>query len=300
MDAVALADENYSSLGVESTPIEAGGVLYVPTTVGVDALDGVTGKTIWQYKGVKNPKGLVGHLLAARALSIGGGMVYTGQADGSITAVNTKTGHAVWTAAVASVGTYAKSQAISLPFTVYANGVILTGINGGDTPLRGHIDAYNAKTGKLMWRWFTLPTLSDPEIKTWANPAVAATGGAAVWSIPAVDSKLGLVYVGQGTRSPTGRTPGQNLWADSEVALDLKTGALKWGYQAVHHDEWDYDCPTPPVLYNAKAKGKMIPGVAFSCKSGYIYLARPEKRGADFPIPEVPVDNPDNGEGAAS
>ena len=293
--------KNYSSLGVESTPIEAAGVLYVPTTVGVDALDGVTGKTIWSYKGVKNRRGLVGNLLAARALSIGGGMVYTGQADGSITAVNTKTGHAVWTANVASVGTYAKkSQAISLPFTVYANG--------------RHPDRHQrrrfalARAHRRVQREDRQAHLALVHVADPVRPGDQDVGQSGSRRDRRrrclVDPRRRLETRHRstsGTGNPfpyTGRTPGQNLWADSEVALDLKTGELKWGYQAVHHDEWDYDCPTPPILYDAKANGKMTPGVAFSCKSGYVYLLDRRNGEPIFPIPEVQVANPDNGEGA--
>ena len=108
-------------------------------------------------------------------------------------------------------------------------------------PLRVSIDAYNAKNGRLLWRFFTLPDVSNRAIKTWSNPAEAATGGTAIWSIPAVDASLNRVYVGTGNPFPyTGRTPGKSLWADSEVSLSLKTGALQWYFQAVHHDEWDY------------------------------------------------------------
>jgi quinohemoprotein ethanol dehydrogenase len=293
--------QGYSSLGVESTPVEAGGVLYVPTTVGVNALDATTGATKWQYQGVPNTPGFIGEKLAARALAIGDGMVFAGQADGSVVALDTATGKVKWTAQVASVGTIAKKSAqISIPFTVYAKGVVLTGLNGGDSPLRGHIDAYNAKTGKLMWRFFTLPDLNNPAIKTWGNPAEAATGGAAIWSIPAVDTQLNRVYVGTGNAFPyTGRAQGQSLYANSEVSLDLHTGQLKWYFQAVHHDEWDYDCPTPPVLYNAPANGTMVKAVAFSCKSGYVYILNRATGKPIFPIPETPIKNVDDGQGAA-
>jgi glucose dehydrogenase len=227
-------------------------------------------------------------------------MVFAGQADGSVVALNAKTGVVKWTAQVASVGTYGKkSMPISIPFTVYTNGIVLTGINGGDSPLRGHIDALNASNGNLMWRFFTLPGLSNPEIHTWGNPAEAATGGAAIWSIPAVDPQLNRVYVGTGNAFPyTGRAAGQSLWANSEVSLNLKTGALKWFYQAVHHDEWDYDCPTPPVLYNATVNGVTHQAIAFSCKSGYIYILDRATGQPIFPIPETPVPNLDNGVGA--
>lgn len=290
---------NYSSLGVESTPIEANGVMYVETTVGVDAVDATTGKLIWEYKGVPNKKVGIGNLIAARALSIGDGMVYTGEADGSVTAVNETTGARVWTANVASVGTYgSKSQALTIPFTVYYNGVVIAGINGGDSPLRGHIDAYNAKNGHLMWRFFTLPDVTNPAIKTWSNPAQAATGGASIWSVPAVANNT--VYVGTGNAYPyTGRAPGEDLYANSEVALNLQTGALKWYYQAVHHDEWDYDCPTPPVLYNTMVGGKTVGAIAFSCKSGYVFMLDRATGAPVFPIPEVKVPDLDNGIGAA-
>ncbi len=233
---------------------------------------------------------------------MGDGMVFAGQADGSIVALNQKTGAPVWTSQVASVGTYgSQTQAISNPFTVYANNEVLAGINGGDSPLRGHIDAYDAKTGALIWRFFTLPDQGEfPFILTWSNPAEAATGGAAIWSIPAVDTALNRVYVGTGNAYPyTGRAPGKSLWANSEVALNLQTGQLKWYYQAVHHDEWDYDCPTPPVLFNATIGGKVTPAMAFSCKSGYIFELSRKNGHPIFPIPETPVPNLDNGAGQA-
>jgi len=291
---------NYSAIGVESTPIERNGILYVPSTDGVAALDATTGAPVWTYRGVPNTHGLIGNLLAARALSIGLGMVFAGQADGSIVALDAKTGAVKWTTQIASVGTYPKkTQPISIPFTVYGKGVVLSGVNGGDSPLRGHIDAMNAKTGKLMWRFFTLPDLNNPAIKTWANPAEAATGGAAVWSIPAIDTQLNMAYFGTGNPFPyTGRTAGLSLYADSEIAVNLKTGAMKWYYQGIHHDEWDYDCPTPPVLYNAPVNGVVRKGLAFSCKSGYIYMLDRVTGKPLFPIPEKPVPNLDNGFGA--
>jgi glucose dehydrogenase len=296
------AGSNYASLGVESAPIEAAGVMYVPSTDGVDALNATSGKPMWAYHGIANKSSGLFNLLAARTLSMGGGLVYAGQADGSIVALNQKTGAPVWTAQVASVGTYGSSTAaISNPATVYYNGMVLAGVNGGDSPLRGHLDAYDAKTGALIWRFFTLPDQGEfPFILSWSNPAEAATGGAAIWSIPAVDPVLNRVYVGTGNAYPyTGRAPGKSLWANSEVSLDLKTGQLKWFYQAVHHDEWDYDCPTPPVLFNTTVNGKSVPAMAFSCKSGYVYELSRRNGHPIFPIPEVPVPNLDNGAGAA-
>jgi quinohemoprotein ethanol dehydrogenase len=292
----------YAAAGVESAPIEIGGTMYVPTPEGVAALNALTGAIKWQFNGVPNgnpgPFGIA--ILPARALSTGDGMIFIGQADGSVVALNQTTGKPVWTAQVASVGVYGTQTAIeSNPFTLYANGEVITGINGGDTPLRGHIDAYNAKTGALIWRFFSLPDTGQfPFILTWANPAEAATGGGAIWSIPAIDTSLNRVYVGTGNAYPyAGRSPGKNLWANSIVSLDLHTGALKWYFQAVHHDEWDMDCPTPPVLFNASINGKTVPGIAASCKTGYIYEMNRINGRPIFGIPETPVPNLDNGVG---
>ena len=300
------ANSAYATLGAESSPIESGGVLYMPTPDGVAALNATTGAINWQYHGVPNTgagaAGLGFSLMPARTLSMGGGYIYAGQADGSIVALNPSNGHAVWTAQVASVGTYGtETEGLSNPFTVYANGEVIAGINGGDSPLRGHIDAYNAKTGALIWRFFTLPDTGDfPFILTWANPAEAATGGASIWSVPSVDLKLNRVYVGTGNAYPyTGRSPGKSLWANSMLSLNLKTGALMWYFQAVHHDEWDMDCPTPPVLFNAVVNGKSVPGIAASCKTGYIYEMNRINGRPLFPIKETPVPNLDNGVGQA-
>jgi glucose dehydrogenase len=148
--------------------------------------------------------------------------------------------------------------------------VIVSAPNGGESPFRGHLDAYNAKTGALIWRSWTTPDPTQlPYILTWANPAEASQGGAPDWSIPAIDPELGLVYFGTGNLFPwTGRQPGDNLWGTSIQAVDWKTGALRWYYQSMKHDIWDLDCPQPPTRFNTPIDGKMTPVVAEICKSG--------------------------------
>jgi quinohemoprotein ethanol dehydrogenase len=300
----------YGAIGAEAATIALNGIMYMPTPLGVTAMNGATGQVVWKYEGAANPNAgfsaLGLNILAARGLSAGNGMIFAGQQDGSIVALNQQTGAAIWTAQVAAVGTYAgKTNSESNPFTVYYNdgkdGLVFAGINGGDSPLRGHIDAYDAKTGTLVWRTFTTPDPTQlPYILTWGDPAEAAQAGGAVWSIPAIDSKLGTLFVGTGNPYPyTGRSPGKDLWTDSLLALNVNTGALKWYYQAVHHDLWDYDCPTPPVLFNTTVKGKAVQGVAVSCKSGYIYELTRAGGHPIFPIPEVKIEDPSGGAGQA-
>ena len=150
------------------------------------------------------------------------------------------------------------------------DGIILSAPNGGESPFRGHLDAFNAKTGALVWRNWTTPDPTQlPYILTWANPAEASQGGAAVWSIPAVDTELGLVYFGTGNLFPwTGRQPGDNLWGVSLQAVDWKTGGLRWYHQEMKHDIWDLDIPQPPTRMNVPINGKMTPVVAIGGKSG--------------------------------
>ena len=283
--------------GLESTPSEANGVLYAPMANGLRAFNAVSGKVKWTYTStvpMVPAFGLFAGGNPSRHIAIGDGLVFVGVQDGSVVALNQQTGAQVWVAQVASAGTYSSTVREANSFTVYANGVVLTGTNGGDTALQGSIAAYDAKTGALLWRWFTTPDpTSLPFILTWSNPAEAATGGAAVWSTPAVDTKLNRVYVATGN-AHANLSPGKNLWTTSIASLDLKTGALKWYFQGVHHDQWDYDCPTPPVLYNAAVGGKTVPAVAYTCKPAYIFLLDRRNGHPLIPTTEVNVPNPGN------
>jgi quinohemoprotein ethanol dehydrogenase len=289
--------------GIQSIPLESGGLLYVQTPNGVDALEAATGKVKWTFTGtapIQQPCFAGGAFCigssanASRNIAIGDGNIYVGEQDGSVVAVNQKTGAQVWQAQVAAIGTTAATVRESNPWTVYTDGVVLTSINGGDSPIQGHVDAYDAKTGTLLWRWFSTPDpTSLPFILSWTNPAEAATGGAAVWVNPAVDTKLGRVYLVVGN-AHANLSAGKNLWTASVVSLDLKTGKLMWYFQGIHHDQWDYDCSTPPVLFNATVNGKTIPAVAASCKPSYIFMFDRRNGRQIFPITETPVPNPGN------
>jgi quinohemoprotein ethanol dehydrogenase len=287
----------HGSQSLESSPIESNGVLYVPTTVGVVAVNAATGVTKWTFTGtapLKPAFGLWSSGGPSRDISLGDGMVFVGQQDGSIVAVNQKTGTQVWQAVVSSVGTTSTTSEVTNPWTVYANGLVIAAINAGDAGIRGHIDAYDAKTGAFVWRFFTTPDATSlPFILTWTNPAEVATAGAAAWTRPAIDTKLNRIYFAVGNPHAN-LSAGKDLWSDSLVSLDLMTGKLKWYFQAVHHDQWDYDCSTPPVLYNGVFNGKTVPGVAFGCKPGYIFMLDRRNGRQIFPIKEVPVPNPAN------
>ena len=281
----------------------ASGTMFLETIAGMVALDPTNGQTLWRYQGpphdtVTNPTGVY---RASRTEAYGKGMVFGGQQDGTIIALNAKTGVPVWTADNASYGRFGptskqESTAVTVFYDDGKDGIVLDASNGGDSAQRGFLDALDAKTGKLIWRWFTTPDVTQyPYILTWGNPAQAVSGGASIWSIPAVDPQLGRVYFGTGNAYPeTGRAPGTSLWSDSEISLDVRTGALKWYFQAVHHDEWDYDWPTPPVLFNTTYKGHEVKAIAAMNKDGYLFVLN-RVNGAklpNFPWSNVPIPTP--------
>ena len=191
----------------------------------------------------------------SRGVAIGDGRVYLGKLDGTLVALDAGSGKQVWSAAV---GDWRKGETItSAP--LYYDGLVVTGISGGEFGVRGSVTAYDAETGKLVWRFYTIPGPGQIGHDTWPQDNDAwKHGGAPVWQTPAVDPKLGLLYFSTGNTSPDfdgSSRKGDNLFANSIVALDAKTGQYRWHYQQVHHDIWDLDSPSPVVLFDLKIDG---------------------------------------------
>jgi len=292
----------------EGQPICCANDLLVQAYIqGVAAMKPDTGDVVWNYKGPASPQlTQAGQRLRVdntrdESYSAKLNLVYAGQQDGSIVALNAKTGAPVWTTSVIGAGTYGDvTGAESAPFTQYydvpgTNGVVLSAPNGGESPFRGHLDAFDAKTGKLIWRTWNLPDPTQvPYILTWGNPAEAAVGGAAVWSIPSTDPQLGTVFYGTGNPFPeTNRSPGWSLWTESIMAVDWKNGALKWFFQATHHDELDFDLPHPTMVLRVPIDGKLTPVLAEGSKGGFFYALNARNGGQlkHFKVTETPVDD---------
>ncbi len=207
---------------------------------------------------------------------------------------------------MSGAGVFAGHTTLSPPATSFVedgkDGLVLAGPNYGDAPLRGHLDAYNAKTGALVWRFWTTPDSGQlPAILSWANPAEAALGGGATWTEFGYDPELKTVLVGVGNAYPyTGRQPGKDLWTASMVALNSNTGGMKWFFQSVHHDIWDYDQSNPPMILRVMIDGKRTPVATWGQKTGYQFVRNEVNGGpvAHFPIPEVKVPDP-SGKGLA-
>ena len=164
---------------------------------------------------------------------------------------------------------------------------------GEQTPASpGDIRAWDVKTGKLLWAFHTIPHPGEPGYETWPADAWQKAGGANDWPGMVMDEKRGILFAATGSPSDDfygGERPGKNLYADSVIALDAKTGKLLWYFQAVHHDNWDNDFAAPPVLVTVTRNGRRIDAVAATNKTGFVYVFDRVTGKSLFPIDEKPV-----------
>jgi alcohol dehydrogenase (cytochrome c) len=275
----------------EGQPIVYKGVIYVPTGADdVFAVDARSGTIIWQYKANLDQKiNTVCCGWLSRGVAIGEGKLYLGQLDGNLVALDQKTGKVAWTT---EVGSWKNGYTITAA-PLYYDGMVITGVSGGEFSIRGRVQAYDAKTGKLVWRFHTVPGPGQVGHDSWPGSGNAwKHGGAPVWQTPAVDPKLGLLYFSTGNASPDldgSRRAGDNLFAASIVAVDAKTGKYRWHWQQVHHDIWDYDGPSPVVLFDAQIGGRQRQGIAQASKTGWLYMLDRTTGKPLLPIPEKPV-----------
>jgi quinohemoprotein ethanol dehydrogenase len=212
-----------------------------------------------------------------------------GQLDGKLVALDQTTGNTAWSTQVAN---WREGYTItSAP--LYVDGMVITGMAGGENAIRGRLTAFDAKTGKEVWRFYTVPGPGEFGHDTWPRNSDAwKHGSASIWQTPSVDPKLGLLYFTTGNAGPDNNgsaRAGKNLFSASMLALDVKTGKLRWYYQMVHHDIWDYDAPSPTVLFDATINGKLVHGIGEAEKTGWLYLLDRTNGKPIFPIPEKPV-----------
>lgn len=159
-----------------------------------------------------------------------------------------------------------------------------------DSP-HGIVRAYDARSGTLRWTFHTIPAKGDPGSETWET-GTTLTGAANVWSTITADPKRGLVFLPVSSASPDhygGDRHGANLYSDSIVALDAKTGRLKWQFQTVHHDLWDYDLAAPPILIDMRRDGRNVPAVVVLTKTSLVFVLNRETGAPLFPVEERPV-----------
>ena len=260
--------------GNQAQPIVYDGVVYIQTgendafAVSID-----TGKVLWEYKANVDAKvarpccSWVG-----RGLGLGEGKVFVGQLDAKLVALDQKTGKVIWSIQAEDP----KAGYVIASAPLYYNGLVITGFAGSDMGIRGRLKAYDAKTGNLVWTFYTVPGPGEPGFETWPKGSeVWKYGGASIWQTPAIDAEQGLVIFSTANPGPVlngNLRAGDNLYANSVVAVDAKTGKYRWHFQEVHHDIWDYDAPNPVILFDAKIGGKMRKGVAQAGKTGWVYI----------------------------
>ena len=277
---------------METSPIVVDGVMYVTTAFNdVYALDARTGDELWYHHHEMGPITTYCCGPNNRGVAVYGDMVYFGTLDAQLVALDAKTGKQVWAQTIADpeLG-YSETMA---PTAV--DGKILIGTNGGEYGIRGFVKAYDAKTGDLLWTFDTVPEDSQG---VWATndatgrdmhrdieaekAAYAANGdpfktlGGGVWQNPAVDLEARRIYFVVGNPSPDldgAIRPGDNLYTDSLVAVDLDTGKYVCHLQYIAHDVWDLDAVSPPIITTVKdASGADVKGILHGGKTGHVYV----------------------------
>ena len=277
---------------LETTPIVVNGVMYVTTSFNhVYAINAKTGEQYWHYKHKMGPITTYCCGPNNRGVAVYNDKVYMGTLDSKLVALDAKTGSLIWQTDIADP-TLGYSETMA-PTAV--NGKILIGTNGGEYGIRGFVRAYDAESGKLVWNFDTIPENSvgvwathdatgkdmhrDIEaekaaLKKMGDPYKTLGGG--VWQNPAVDLKTNRIYFVVGNPSPDldgSLRPGDNLYTDSLVSLDLETGKYACHFQYIAHDVWDLDSVSPPILVDVKDKeGKVVPGVIHAGKTGNVYV----------------------------
>ncbi|MCW2955756.1 MAG: quinonprotein alcohol dehydrogenase [Thermoleophilia bacterium] len=274
----------------EAQPLEYNGIIYIPSGEDdVFAVSVETGKVKWKYEGELDENiSTVCCGWLSRGVGLGDGKVFIGKLDGTMVALDQETGEEVWDVEVAH---WKKDNAGITAAPLYYDGLVYTGITGGEFGVRGRLTALDAETGEEKWRFYTTPGPDEVGGDTWEGDSYL-TGGAPVWQTPSVDPELGMIYFTTGNANPDvdgSERAGDNLFAASFVALDVKTGEYKWHYQTVHHDIWDYDQPSPTLLYDATIDGKKVPAIAQAAKTGWLYSLDRKTGKPIWPVKEMPV-----------
>jgi quinoprotein glucose dehydrogenase len=299
----------------EATPLYVDGTLYLSTPLGrVIALDPVSGTARWTYDPhVDRDKGYGDY--ANRGVSTwvspdGHRRIYDATIDARLIALNSVTGTMI--PEFGDNGTvdlrnglriaphwFSDYEETSPPAVINNMLVVGSGVadNGSTTQASGEVRGFDAATGKLKWTWDPIPqNPNDPGYSTWKNGSAAHTGAANAWSVIAADPQRDLVFVPTGSASPDyygGERLGDNLYANSVVALKASTGAVVWHFQTVHHDLWDFDVATPPLLFEMHRNGQAIPAIAIGSKTANLFILNRETGKPVFGVEERPVPKSD-------
>ena len=257
---------------IEGTPIVIDGIMYVTGVNQVFALDAETGREIWQYSRPRT-EGLVGDAAIGlnRGVAVRHDLLFTVTDDAHAIALNRWTGALAWDVEMADYRDH--YGAIAAPLVV--DDIVFVGISGGDTGLRGFLDAYEAETGKRAWRFWTIPAPGEPGSETWGDPEILARGCGATWLTGSYDPQLDLLYWTTGNPCPDlngDRRPGDNLYTNSVLALRPRTGELVWHFQFTPHDTHDWDAQEPLLLVDEEFRGERRKLLLQGNRNGFFYV----------------------------
>ncbi len=259
-----------SAAGARTMPLVHDGLMFLTVPPSVYALDAKTGARVWQFQA--GPQAGMG-APAREGVAVGDGLVFVGLSDARVIALREKTGELVWNKYVGDKARDKGQVASGAP--LYAGGIVSIGLSA-DNGWRGQIVALNGKSGEEAWRFFAVPAPGEPGSETWpkGNP-IWQRGGGAVWLVGAADPELGLAYyvTGNGVPQMAGEgRPGANLYLCAVIAVDMKTGKLRWHYQVIRHDIWEADIAISPVLYDAQVDGRARKAIAAMRADGYLFM----------------------------
>ena len=265
--------------GHESPPIVNDGVMFITTPRNlVYALDARTGELLWRYQH-ELPENLVAFHNTNRGVALWGDKVYTATLDARVVALDARTGEVVWDT---SVQNNASGYYMTLA-PLAADGKIMVGVSGGELGIRGFVVALEAETGSEVWRTFTVPAPGEPGNDSWPGDSWR-TGGAAVWVTGHYDPELRLTYWGTGNPGPWmgDARPGDNLYTNSVLALDVETGAIRGHHQYHWNGSWDWDEVSTPLLVAVERDGRTFRGLVHPGRNGYLWLLERHPNGISF------------------
>lgn len=255
----------------EVSPVAVDGILYVTGPNSAAALDAHTGRTLWVWKRpIPSDYRNIGFPRTSRGPAVLDDKLFVATLDCYLVALDLKSGIERWAIKVAD---YKSGYSMTMAPLAIA-GKVVVGISGGETGIRGFVDAYDAKTGKQAWRFWTIPGPGEAGNKTWSGQSWK-TGGGATWVTGSYDPVLRLVYWGVGNPGPDWNgdvRPGDNLYTCSLVALDADTGRLRWYFQFTPHDTHDWDAAHVPVLFDGEIGGRRRKLVAIANRNAFYYV----------------------------
>ena len=256
--------------GHQAPPILHDGVMFIATPSSqVLAVEAKTGQLLWRYRKRIAEDARIGHQ-TSRGVALYGDKVFLAAGDAVLVAINARTGQEVWSKQVEeNKNGYYMSLA-----PLVAEGKVIVGTSGSDRGIRGFVAAFDAETGKELWRTYTVPAPGEPGSDTWPAGDEWKTGGGGIWMAGNYDPDTHLAYWGTANGYPFmgDRRPGDNLYTSSTVAIDVTTGRIKGHHQYHPNDSWDWDEVSPPILVDYRRQNRTVKGLINPGRNGYLWF----------------------------